>query len=63
MEVYINDMPIKFVDAKDHIRHLEECFSVLRKNRMKLNSVQCMFGVSSGKFLGFLVTQIGIEVT
>ena len=28
---------------------------------MKLNSLKCAFGVNVGKFLGFLVTQRGIE--
>ena len=28
---------------------------------MKLNPLKCVFGVSSGKFLGFVVTQRGIE--
>ena len=29
---------------------------------MKLNPLKCAFGVNSGKFLGFMVTQRGIEV-
>ena len=29
---------------------------------MKLNPIECVFGVSVGKFLGFMVTQRGIEV-
>ena len=45
------------------IKHLEECLRVLRKNRMKLNLVKCTFRVFSGKFLGFLATQRGIEVS
>ena len=28
---------------------------------MKLNPMKCAFGVSSGKFLGFMVSQWGIE--
>ena len=28
---------------------------------MKLNPSKCVFGVSSGKFLGFMVSQRGIE--
>ena len=57
MEVYIDNMLIKSTDAKDNVRHLEDCFNVLRKNGMKLNLAKCTFRVSSGKFLGFLVTQ------
>ena len=56
MEVYIDDMIVKSTDAKYYIRHLEECFSVLRKNGIKLNLAKCTFRVSSGKFLGVLVT-------
>ena len=37
MEVYIDDILVKFMNAKDYIKHLEECFNVLPKNRMKLN--------------------------
>ena len=29
---------------------------------MKLNPAKCVFGVASGKFLGFIVSQRGIEV-
>ena len=63
MEVYIDDMLVKSTDAKKHVEHLEECFNVLRENGMKLNPKKCTFGVSSGKFLGFLVTHMGIEVS
>ena len=48
MEVYIDDMLVKSTDAKDHIRHLEECFSMLQKNGMKLNLAKCTFKVSLG---------------
>ena len=61
MEVYIDDMLIKSIKAADHIAHLEEAFDILRKHRMMLNPSKCIFGVSSGKFLGFLVTKRWIE--
>ena len=41
---------------------MQETFELLCKNGMKLNPLKCAFGVSSGKFLGFMVTQRGIEV-
>ncbi|GFS34945.1 hypothetical protein Acr_00g0036910 [Actinidia rufa] len=62
MEVYIDDMLVKSLRSSDHIAHLEETFSILRRHRMMLNPSKCIFGVSSGKFLGFLVTKQGIEV-
>ncbi|RVW59430.1 hypothetical protein CK203_110182 [Vitis vinifera] len=30
---------------------------------MKLNLAKCAFGISTGKFLGFMATQRGIEVS
>jgi hypothetical protein len=37
-------------------------FERLRKYKLKMNPIKCAFGVSSGKFLGFIVTKHGIEV-
>ena len=34
---------------------------MLRRYNMKLNPSKCAFGVSSGKFLGLIVSQRGIE--
>ncbi|KAL0285959.1 UNVERIFIED_CONTAM: hypothetical protein Sangu_2757300 [Sesamum angustifolium] len=45
----------------NHITDIEEIFSVLRKYRLKLNPGKCAFGVQGGRFLGFMVTQRGIE--
>ncbi|XP_073022575.1 uncharacterized protein [Primulina eburnea] len=61
MEVYIDDMLVKSVQAVKHVDDLEECFGVLRKYQMKLNPEKCSFGVRGGKFLGFMVSQRGIE--
>lgn len=36
-------------------------FDVLKKYNMRLNPNKCAFGVSSGKFLGFMISQRGIE--
>ncbi|KAL0445196.1 UNVERIFIED_CONTAM: hypothetical protein Slati_2242300 [Sesamum latifolium] len=61
MEVYVDDMLVKSKKAEDHIVDLEETFAVLRKYRLKLNPAKCAFGVQGGRFLGFMVTQRGIE--
>ena len=61
MEVYIDDMLVKSKERSGHASHLEETFELLRKHCMKLNPLKCAFGVSAGKFLGFMVTQRGIE--
>ena len=57
MEVYIDDMLVKYLDAGDHTSHLQQSFSTLRKYNMKLNPAKCSFDVSSGKFLGLLRNQ------
>ncbi|KAL0713405.1 hypothetical protein Bca4012_020383 [Brassica carinata] len=61
MEVYIDDMLVKSLEAEDHISHLEQGFSTLRKYHMKLNPAKFSFGVSSDKFLGYIMTHWGIE--
>ena len=61
MEVYIDDMLVKSLSVEQHLDHLCQAFEILRKYNMKLNPTKCSFGVSSGKFLGYMVTQRGIE--
>ena len=61
MEVYIDDMLVKSLRAADHLNHLKECFKTLNEYVMKLNPAKCTFGVTSGEFLGYIVTQRGIE--
>ena len=61
MEVYIDDMLVKLVKAELHMYHLAESFHVLKDYKMKLNPTKCAFGVSVGKFLGFIVNSRGIE--
>ena len=61
MEVYIDDMLVKSIKAELHITHLAEAFQVLKSYNMKLNPAKCAFGVSTGKFLGFIVNSRGIE--
>uniref|UniRef100_A0A2N9H9H4 Reverse transcriptase domain-containing protein n=1 Tax=Fagus sylvatica TaxID=28930 RepID=A0A2N9H9H4_FAGSY len=57
VEVYIDDMVVKSVRAEDHLEDLRAVFNTLRRHRLKLNASKCAFGVGSGKFLGFMVTQ------
>ena len=37
-------------------------FDRLRRYQLKMNPLKCAFGVTSGKFLGFIVRHRGIEV-
>ena len=61
MEVYTDDMLVKFKQRPDHASHLHQAFDILREYGMKLNPLKCAFGVSAGRFLGFVVTQRVIE--
>ena len=56
MEVYVDDMLIKSKEVKSHLDNLEETFETFRQYKMRLNLAKCAFGVSSGKFLGFMVS-------
>lgn len=60
-KVYIEDMLVKSLVAKQHLTHLNQAFEVLRKYNMKLNPAKCSFDVSLGKFIGYMVTERGIE--
>ncbi|KAI5343293.1 hypothetical protein L3X38_011169 [Prunus dulcis] len=61
MEVYVDDMLVKNRTAEEHLQNLSIMFGILKDYRMRLNSKKCAFGVSSGKFLGFMISQRGIE--
>ena len=61
VRVYVDDMLIKSKEEEDHLNDLKQMFNTLRQYSMKLNPYKCAFGISSGKFLGFVVSQRGIE--
>ena len=56
MEVYIDDTLVKSKERLDHTKNQQEAFNLLRAYDMKLNPLKCAFGVSPGRFLGFMVT-------
>ena len=59
--MYVDNMLVKSKDEANHLDDLKETFSTLCKYNMKLNPTKCVFAVASGKFLGFMVSQRGIE--
>ena len=61
VEVYIDDILVKSQGEGEHLNELQEPFDTLRQYSMKLNPSKCAFGVSSGKFLGFMVSHRRIE--
>ena len=61
MEVYMDDMLVKSREELAHLDDLKETFTTLKQYQMKLNPAKCVFGIALGKFLGFMVSQRGIE--
>ena len=61
MEAYVYDVVVKTRDPDMLITDLEETFASLREYQWKLNPNKCVFGVSSGKLLGFIISHRGIE--
>ena len=61
MEAYVDDVVVKTKEFDSFIPDLEETFNSLRSFRWKLNPTKCVFGVPSGKLLGFIVSHRGIE--
>ena len=63
IEAYIDDMVVKSKVATKHVRDLGDIFEILRRHKLRLNTSKCSFGVGSRKFLGYMVTHRGIEVS
>jgi hypothetical protein len=61
VEAYVDDVVVKTRISSTLIDDLEETFASLREYRWKLNPNKCVFGVPSGKLLGIIISQRGIE--
>ena len=61
VQAYVDDMVVTSQQRKQHVADLEELFTTIAKYKLKLNPEKCVFGVEEGKFLGFLLTERGIE--
>ena len=62
VQVYVDNMLVKSQREDYHLDDLKETFGTLPFYNIKLNLSKCIFGVMAGKFLGFMVSQRGIEV-
>ena len=56
-------MVVKSKMVSEHVRDLGDIFEILRRHKLRLNASKCSFGVGSGKFLGYMITHRGIEVS
>ncbi|XP_068497465.1 uncharacterized protein [Phaseolus vulgaris] len=61
VQAYVDDMVVTSLEKNQHIANLEELFVTIAKYKLKLNPEKCIFGMEAGKFLGFLLTERGIE--
>jgi len=62
IEVYVDDMIAKSKSEEEYLINLKKLFERLRKYKLKLSPTKCTFGVKSGKLLGLIVCQKGVEV-
>jgi hypothetical protein len=62
VEVYIDDIVAKLASLDYHLADLYLAFEKMRQYRLKMNPIKCTFGVSVGKFLGFVIHEHGIEI-
>ncbi|KAL0463066.1 UNVERIFIED_CONTAM: hypothetical protein Slati_0194200 [Sesamum latifolium] len=62
IECYVDDLVVKSKKREDHLHDLRKVFEHLRRYQLKMNPSKYAFGVSSEKFLGFIVCQQGIEI-
>jgi len=61
VEAYVDDMVVTSVSGNNHADDLQELFDTINKYQLRLNPEKCVFGVKAGKFLGFMLTERGIE--
>jgi len=62
LEVYIGDIVIKSAGLDHHFADLRLALERMCRYGLKMNPHKCTFGVSAGKFLGFIIHEKGIEI-
>ena len=58
----MDDLVIKSKKEESHLNDLRKVFSRCRKYKLRMNPLKCVFGVTSGKFLGFVVDRQGVQM-
>ncbi|XP_075649665.1 uncharacterized protein LOC142620132 [Castanea sativa] len=62
VEVYVDDVIVKSKNRGDHMLALRKFFERIKHYKLQLNPKKCTFGVTSGKLLGFMVSNRGMDV-
>jgi len=58
---YVDNIVVMSRNKEDHIQDLQETFANLSSTELKMNTEKCVFGVSKGKMLGYIVSSEGIK--
>jgi hypothetical protein len=59
---YIDDLSVYSHNNQEHLIHLEQVFQCIETANLKLNPEKCFFFKDHLKFLGYIVTNQGIQV-
>ena len=62
LKVYIDDIVIKSADLDHHLADLRLALERMHRYGLKMNPLKCAFGVSAGKFLGFIIHEKVIKI-
>ena len=62
LEIYIDDIVIKSAGLSHHLADLRLALERMHHYGLKMNPLKCAFVVSTGKFLGFIIHEKGIEI-
>jgi hypothetical protein len=62
MEVYIDDVAVKSVGFEEHMTDLKLSLEIMKKYGLQMNPLKGTFGVTSGRFLGFIVHEHSIQI-
>jgi hypothetical protein len=62
LEIYVDDVIVKSNSMNNHLADLRLALKRMRRYELKINPIKCAFGVSSDKFLGFIIHEHGIEI-
>jgi hypothetical protein len=62
LEIYIDDVIVKSDSMNHHLADFRLALERMCRYRLKMNPLKCVFGASTGKFLGFIIHENGIEI-
>jgi hypothetical protein len=62
LEIYIDVVIVKSDSMDSHLADLRLALERMHRYGLKMNPLKCAFGVSTGKFLRFIIHEHGIEI-